>query len=103
MATDSDFFLDSNVWLYALSDADDEKAVKSRELVTKLGDSILFTAQVANEVCINLKRKSSMSEVEIRRLIASSFLIANSLRSTKKHLFSHLMCARDMRFHSGTA
>ncbi len=74
MATDSNFFLDSNVWLYALSDDNDEKALKARELVSNLGGSILFTAQVANEVCLNLKRKSSMSEVEIRRLIASFFL-----------------------------
>ena len=74
MRTGPDFFLDSNIWLYALSDEDDEKAATARRLINELGGSILFTTQSINEVCKNLKKKSSVSEREIQRLISSFFI-----------------------------
>ena len=73
MTETSEFFLDSNIWIYALSDDNDEKAVKARFLVESLDDNIYFTSQVANETCLILKKKSSMTEVQIRHLIASFF------------------------------
>ena len=73
MTGESSFFLDSNVWLYALSNEDDEKAETASTLVKNLGERIRFTTQVVNEVCVNLKRKSSL-EGEIRRLIDSYYL-----------------------------
>lgn len=74
MTDGSNFFLDSNVWLYALSDGDDEKAKSARELIEKLGNHIWFSIQVINEVCVNLKRKSSIGENQVCTLIASFFL-----------------------------
>ena len=74
MTDESSFFLDSNVWLYALSNEDDEKAETASALVKDLGERIRFTTQVVNEVCVNLKRKSSLEEGEIRRLIDSFYL-----------------------------
>lgn len=84
----SKFFLDSNIWIYALSDDNDEKAVSARQLVRELKGSIFFSSQVANETCLNLKRKSSMSEVEIRRLLVSFFLNCSYVEMTETALVS---------------
>ena len=74
MTDDAGCFLDSNICLYALSDEDDEKAKCARALVDALGSGIFVSPQVINEVCVNLKRKSSMNEVDVRTLIESFFL-----------------------------
>ncbi|MGH9949692.1 MAG: PIN domain-containing protein, partial [Pyrinomonadaceae bacterium] len=74
MTGDCKYFLDSNICLYALSDEDDEKAATARKLVSDLADDIGFTVQIVNEVCINLKRKSRLSEKDLRTLTRSFFL-----------------------------
>ena len=43
MTGESSFFLDSNIWLYALSNEDDEKAETASALVKNLGERIRFT------------------------------------------------------------
>lgn len=82
----SRYFLDSNIWIYALSDDDSEKAAKARELARKLKGQIFFSSQVANETCLNLKKKSSMTEVEIRRLLTSFFLNHNYVEMSERAL-----------------
>lgn len=74
MTADSSYFLDSNVWIYALSDDNGSKANAARALVNDLGDGIHFSSQVENETCLNLKRKSSITESELRKLLRSFFL-----------------------------
>ncbi|MBX3291169.1 MAG: PIN domain-containing protein [Acidobacteria bacterium] len=74
MTGESSIFLDSNIWIYALSTEDDEKARNARQLIEEFGSRISFTTQIVNEVCINLKRKSSMSEQDIRTLVESFYL-----------------------------
>ncbi len=81
-------FLDSNIWIYALSDDNDEKAALARDLVQNLKGCIYFSSQVANETCLNLKRKSSMTEVEVRRLLASFFLNCSYVEMTETALVS---------------
>ena len=48
----SKFFLDLNIWIYALSDDNDEKAISARQLIQELKDGIFFSSQVANETCL---------------------------------------------------
>ena len=67
-------FLDSNVWIYALTDQDEERKEKAENLIEKNKERICFSTQVINEVCLNLKRKSSVSEAEISTLISSFYL-----------------------------
>ena len=74
MTETSKSFLDSNIWLYALSDEDSEKSLAARDLLRELSGGVHFSSQVVNETCLNLKKKSSMSEREIRLLITSFFL-----------------------------
>ena len=67
-------FLDSNIWLYALSDQDEERKEKAENLIEKNKKQICLSTQVINEVCLNLKRKSAFDEAEISRLIFSFYL-----------------------------
>ncbi len=74
MTAGPNVFIDSNVWLYALSDKDDEKAKVARELIDKCGTGVCFTTQVVNEVCVNLKRRSAFTEQQVQTLVSSFFL-----------------------------
>lgn len=86
MTADSSYFLDSNVWIYALSDDNGSKANAARALVDDLGDRIHFSTQVVNETCLNLKRKSSITESEIRKLLRSFFLNYKHVELTEADL-----------------
>jgi len=86
MTEASRYFIDSNIWIYALSDDDIEKGEKARELARRHKGSIFFSSQVANETCLNLKKKSAMTEVEIRRLITSFFVNHNYVEMSESTL-----------------
>ncbi len=65
-------FIDTNVWLYAFVESQDEgKARIAKELIENNQPAI--SAQVINEVCVNLIRLSDISEDEIQTLIASFY------------------------------
>ena len=71
------YFLDSNIWLYALlnrpnpSEADNRK----RQIADSLIDSpvVVISIQVINEVYANLRKKSNFSENQIQHLIQSFY------------------------------
>ncbi len=67
-------FPDSNVWLYVLTDQDEDRKQKAEGLVEENKERICISTQVINEVCLNLKRKASFGEAEISRLISSFYL-----------------------------
>ena len=65
-------FIDTNVWLYAFVESQDEDKTRvAKELVENNQPAI--SAQVVNEVCVNLIRLSDISEDEIQTLIASFY------------------------------
>ena len=65
-------FIDTNVWLYAFVESQDgDKARIAKELIENNQPAI--SAQVVNEVCVNLIRLSDISEDEIQTLIASFY------------------------------
>ncbi len=67
-------FPDSNIWLYALTNQDEDRKQKAEDLVEENEERICISTQVINEVCLNLKRKASFGEAEISRLISSFYL-----------------------------
>ncbi len=67
-------FLDSNVWLYALSDQEEKRKKKAENLIEKNKKQICLSTQVINEVCLNLKRKTIIDERGIGNLISSFYL-----------------------------
>lgn len=65
-------FVDSNVWLYAFIEGGDaNKSFQARSLVQ--ANDITVSTQVINEVCVNLLKKVSFAEADVRRLVASFY------------------------------
>ncbi len=67
-------FTDSNIWIYALTDQDEEKKRKAEDLIKRIKEKICVSTQVINEVCLNLKRKTIIDERGIGNLISSFYL-----------------------------
>lgn len=69
---ESNFFLDSNVWLYALSkEVDDPTAEEKRKIAIELTQrsGIVISFQVINEVCVNAIKKLKFTQSEVLELI----------------------------------
>ncbi len=65
-------FVDSNVWLYAMSkSADPNKKLLASQVVAS--HAVTVSTQVINEVCHNLRRKSGFTDSEIARIIESFY------------------------------
>lgn len=62
-----EYFVDSNVWLYAFMDETEPKHATANALIAQAG--IVLSTQVVNEVCSNLIRKSGYNEQEIQQTI----------------------------------
>lgn len=68
-------FIDSNVWLYAATQSQDNppdpRHETARQLITQVQPYL--SVQVINEVTINLLRKFNFGEAEIRSLVGSFY------------------------------
>jgi predicted nucleic acid-binding protein len=65
-------FVDTNVWLYALIEGQDR--VKTETAQSLILQSIpVISTQVINEVCVNLLKKTDISEEHISQLIDSFY------------------------------
>ncbi len=62
-----DFFIDSNIWLYAFMDESSPKHATATALIQQ--DRVVLSTQVVNEVCNNLIRKADYTEPEIQQTI----------------------------------
>jgi predicted nucleic acid-binding protein len=66
------FFVDTNVWLYAfIASQDPNKAAKARNIIRQSG--LIISAQVINEICVNLLKKARFDEPSIQLLINSFY------------------------------
>ncbi len=65
-------FVDTNVWLYALIVNDNaQKHQIAAEIVQ--GGNVVVSTQVINETCVNLLRKTNLSETQLYDLIVSFY------------------------------
>src|SRR6266498_5493388 len=79
------YFLDSNTWLYAFIESQDQmKSDRAKRLVHD--NVFIISAQVINEVCINLIKKANFDEAGIRRLVVSFYLEHYVVENTKEIL-----------------
>ena len=62
-----EFFVDSNIWLYAFMDDTSPKHARALQIIDSAG--IVLSTQVLNEVCSNLIRKAHYTEAEIQQTI----------------------------------
>ncbi len=76
-------FVDTNVWLYAFIDGNDQDKSALARALMKQSDIVLST-QVVTEVCVNLLKKASFPEDRLARLIDSfyeKYFVADLRRS----------------------
>ncbi|NPA54423.1 MAG: PIN domain-containing protein [Aquificae bacterium] len=64
-------FIDTNIWLYAFMEGNEEKSLIARKIIEENTESICLSTQVINEICINLLKKADFSEKEIQELIVN--------------------------------
>lgn len=68
-------FIDSNVWIYAATQSQDNppdpRHETARQLITQVQPCL--SVQVINEVTVNLLRKFNFNEAEIRSLVRSFY------------------------------
>ena len=81
-------FVDSNIWIYALTHsqtgAEDIKGRRAQELILSARHSM--SAQVVAEVCANLLRKSIATESEVVELI-DDFYQEHTVLPVNQHIF----------------
>jgi predicted nucleic acid-binding protein len=65
-------FIDSNIWLYALIQSQDQTKHEIANQLTRL-HNIFLSTQVINEVCVNLIKKSKLNQQEIKDIIAGFY------------------------------
>jgi predicted nucleic acid-binding protein len=66
------YFIDSNIWLYALIQSQDQTKHEIANQLTRL-DNIFISTQVINEVCVNLIKKSKLNQQEIKNIITGFY------------------------------
>jgi predicted nucleic acid-binding protein len=64
-------FIDSNIWLYAFTDDDSRKTDLAQATINTCKPVV--SAQVINEVCVNLIKKAEYPEVRIGELIETFY------------------------------
>lgn len=79
-------FIDSNIWIYGISDKDLNKRNASVSLLKNEDTRHYVSVQVVNEVCYTLKKKYSSEENFIRNIIQSFYEVAHVLSYQVEYL-----------------
>src|SRR5262249_2907469 len=66
-------FVDTNIWLYAFIAGDAPTKTARAKALLEARHAIIVSAQVINEVCINLLKKALWSEPQVQQLIESFY------------------------------
>ena len=68
MSENDSCFIDTNIWLYAFIQGDvTHKTARAKEIIES-ATPITVSAQVINEVCINLYKKAHFTEAQLQQL-----------------------------------
>ena len=65
-------FVDTNIWLYAFIEGEDSHK-QTRAKTTIQDNEVILSTQVINEVCVNLIKKTQLTEPDIQALILSFY------------------------------
>lgn len=65
-------FIDTNIWLYAFIEGEDGRK-QARAKATIQDNEVILSTQVINEVCVNLLKKTQLTEPDIQALIVSFY------------------------------
>jgi predicted nucleic acid-binding protein len=65
-------FVDTNIWLYAFIEGEDShKQARAKTIIQD--NEVILSTQVVNEVCVNLLKKTQLTEPDIQALIGSFY------------------------------
>ena len=65
-------FVDTNIWLYAFIESNAaQKRITAKSIVQSRG--VVISTQVINETCVNLLKKTSLQERDIRQLVMAFY------------------------------
>jgi predicted nucleic acid-binding protein len=73
MSQQDSCFIDSNVWIYALTIQDDPTKTQQAHNLISARTTIAVSTQVINEVCVNLLKKAAFTEAELRDIADDFF------------------------------
>ena len=84
-------FVDSNIWLYSLIQSEgDDRHQQAVDILIQL-DCPVINSQVIREICNNLKKKTGLSEEQLRSLIHGWYQDCNVVHSNESQ---HLLASR---------
>jgi predicted nucleic acid-binding protein len=85
-------FVDTNIWLYALIESDDDQKRKSCKSTIQAIDNVIVSSQVVSEVCVNMLKKTNQAEDFIQELISNFYAKYEVVALDESHLLkaSHL-------------
>jgi predicted nucleic acid-binding protein len=72
MPENNSCFVETNVWLYALIEGQDKKKTETARILILDTEPVVST-RIINEVCVNLLKKTDISENRIGELIESFY------------------------------
>jgi predicted nucleic acid-binding protein len=65
-------FIDTNIWLYAfIQTEEDEKFKKAQQVIA--GNEVIISSQIINEICVNLLKKGGFEESRLHSLISAFY------------------------------
>lgn len=67
------YFIDTNLWLYAFIEGDDPHKTDRAKSLIETQNVLYVSAQVINEVCVNVIKKAHFSEQQVQQLIESFY------------------------------
>ena len=67
------YFIDTNLWLYAFIEGDDPHKTDRAKSLIETQNVFYVSAQVINEVCVNVIKKAHFSEPQVQQLIESFY------------------------------
>ncbi len=86
-------FVDTNIWLYAFIESEDNDKTAIAEQLIK-SHKVIASSQIVNELCVNLIKKAKLSEPEIQELI-TSFYKKYSVVNVSKEIMVKASILRD--------
>jgi len=87
-------FIDSNVWIYALTIDDDPTKTRQAQQLISTQTAIAVSTQVINEVCVNLLKKAGFTEPELRD-IADDFFVQYAVIAISQTIIRHASFLRE--------
>jgi len=64
-------FIDTNIWIYAFSESNDNKSKLAKTLIKK--NNIYLNTQVLNEICFQLIKNENYNDEEILQLVKNMY------------------------------